>query len=434
MAKFLNKKQQVIDFQLTPYGKHRLSVGQLKPSHYAFFDTGVIYDSEYAGFKESQTKIHERIKTETQFIEGIMFFNDAENTVEKSLSEYSGEDIAVAAFRVASTGELYLADTTAYTEYISELKGSMGFGGVALSLSDLEYMTLGTADEITLLYSSTAMYDMDIHPKKVVPKPNILSFESSIGDARFEGDNTQAAPAWKLLTCQGEISKVETKDKTKYNFTSASFDNEFTEYNIPQVDVKANYTLLVGSPTDIMSQEVPSDFISQTKPFLGGNTIRVVSNDIVLYAEEMNTELLSENFEVEVFEMNEDTEKGCELSRKFFANPVQQIVDGFMVAANPKDLKQANVNSSATEYYFELLTDSNVNGKIACSCANTFNKNSYYIDIDFDCTEDDIDKFYYDIYGSATAPEICDTASQRQVDEDDRGFIGDTASDTCEDE
>ena len=84
MAKFLDKKEQVIDFQLTPYGKHRLSVGQLKPEYYAFFDTGITYDSEYSGFKEVQTKIHERIKTETQFIEGILLFEEAENTVPES--------------------------------------------------------------------------------------------------------------------------------------------------------------------------------------------------------------------------------------------------------------------------------------------------------------------------------------------------------------
>ena len=91
MAKFLDKKEQVIDFQLTPYGKHRLSVGQLKPTYYAFFDTGVTYDSEYAGFSEAQNKIHERVKTETQFLEGILLFEEAENTVPES--EFLGSKI-----------------------------------------------------------------------------------------------------------------------------------------------------------------------------------------------------------------------------------------------------------------------------------------------------------------------------------------------------
>ena len=39
MAKFLNKKEQVIDFKLTPYGKQRLSVGQFEPVFYSFLMT-----------------------------------------------------------------------------------------------------------------------------------------------------------------------------------------------------------------------------------------------------------------------------------------------------------------------------------------------------------------------------------------------------------
>ena len=79
MAKFLNKKEQVIDFKLTPYGKQRLSVGQFKPVFYSFFDDGILYDSQYAGFTEKQNDINNRIKNETQFIEGILSFTDIEN-------------------------------------------------------------------------------------------------------------------------------------------------------------------------------------------------------------------------------------------------------------------------------------------------------------------------------------------------------------------
>ena len=34
--KFLNKKEQVFDIQLTPYGKQKLSMGKLNPTYYAF--------------------------------------------------------------------------------------------------------------------------------------------------------------------------------------------------------------------------------------------------------------------------------------------------------------------------------------------------------------------------------------------------------------
>ena len=52
MAKFLNKKEQVIDFQLSRYGKHLLSVGRFKPVYYAFLDDNILYDGSYAGLSQ----------------------------------------------------------------------------------------------------------------------------------------------------------------------------------------------------------------------------------------------------------------------------------------------------------------------------------------------------------------------------------------------
>ena len=41
---FTNKKEDVIYMELTPYGRHLLSLGQLKPEYYAFFDDDIVYD------------------------------------------------------------------------------------------------------------------------------------------------------------------------------------------------------------------------------------------------------------------------------------------------------------------------------------------------------------------------------------------------------
>ena len=161
MAKFLDKKERVIDFQLTPYGKHRLSIGQLKPHSYAFFDTGIMYDVEYAGDKEIQTKVHERIKTETQFIEGIMFFEEAEKAA---------------------------ADTGLYVGHEELYSGQTG-GGVSFeSITIGELRTLISADPgltdeevldavyITTTTPAVSLFDLEIVPRKYTPKPEKLSF------------------------------------------------------------------------------------------------------------------------------------------------------------------------------------------------------------------------------------------------------------------
>jgi hypothetical protein len=46
MAKFINKKEKVYDFKLTPYGHYLLSIGAFKPEFYGFFDDNIIYDYE----------------------------------------------------------------------------------------------------------------------------------------------------------------------------------------------------------------------------------------------------------------------------------------------------------------------------------------------------------------------------------------------------
>ena len=42
-----------------------------------------------------------------------------------------------------------------------------------------------------------------------------------------------------------------------------------------------------------------------------------------------------------------------------------------------------NYTTSSVEYYFDILLDSHVDKSKACSAAESFNKNSYYIDFDF---------------------------------------------------
>ena len=81
MAKFINKKEQVFDIQLTPYGKYLISMGTLQPEYYAFFDDNIIYDGNYAGITETQNEIGQRIKKDTQYLEGLVLFENVEDVL-----------------------------------------------------------------------------------------------------------------------------------------------------------------------------------------------------------------------------------------------------------------------------------------------------------------------------------------------------------------
>tara|TARA_R100000664_G_C2748736_1_gene136147 strand:- start:490 stop:1638 length:1149 start_codon:yes stop_codon:yes gene_type:complete len=59
---FFNKKEEVLEIELTSFGKSLHSKGRLKPSYYAFFDEDVIYDGAYGS---AQTPADTRIRINT---------------------------------------------------------------------------------------------------------------------------------------------------------------------------------------------------------------------------------------------------------------------------------------------------------------------------------------------------------------------------------
>lgn len=65
MVKFINQKEQVLEVEMTSYGKSLFSKGEFKPEYYTFFDDGILYDGKYGNLTENQNKIVERIKNAT---------------------------------------------------------------------------------------------------------------------------------------------------------------------------------------------------------------------------------------------------------------------------------------------------------------------------------------------------------------------------------
>ena len=367
MAKFLNKKENVIDFQLTPLGREKLAGGRFKPVFYQFFDDGILYDSEYAGFSEHQNEIHDRIKNETQFLEGILSFADIE-----SFSTVGTYDVAI---------------------------GTSRFGADA---TDLALSPLDRGE--------------------VPPRTDKFSYGVGISDVIFDSENISYAPATKIVACQGEIKQIKKIDSTDYDTNFVESDLDLTkqdvtarEYNIPQIDIALYYTKQITPVNSVLDSDNLQEVISQTSPFVDNNVIKLIKNDMLIYAEEVNTELLTENFEIEVFEIIDDTEVQ-KLDRKYFRNVNEQIVEGFMKTENEIKNISENYDKKAVEYYFDVLTDDKINAKIACACATSFNKDSYYVDLDHECDEiTELEEIYFDIYGSVTVPEICSTQEQTQT-------------------
>ena len=80
---FFNKKQEVLEVKLTPYGRYKLSKGLLRPVYYAFFDEGIVYNSTFTGgdntstqveVKEGQNSIEPRIQDSTPALKTLNVF------------------------------------------------------------------------------------------------------------------------------------------------------------------------------------------------------------------------------------------------------------------------------------------------------------------------------------------------------------------------
>jgi hypothetical protein len=56
-----------------------------------------------------------------------------------------------------------------------------------------------------------------------------------------------------------------------------------------------------------------------------------------------------------------------------------------------------------------VLVDGEIDEKTACKLASVLNKESFLIDLDFDCDKVVQEDLFYDIYGSETEAEICQT-------------------------
>lgn len=232
---------------------------------------------------------------------------------------------------------------------------------------------------------------------------NIYTSDSFIGDARLLSDDQQVAPAWKVIAMQGDIEEIRTHPAS---ILEESTDNKAKiEGSITQIEITANYSLSPKANAQQFSFESIRDANSLSGIFSDGSAMVLEGNDPLLYVEELNTELLSENYDIEVFLVSDHDQPNETIKRLFFRNQRPQIIDGMMVSPTPEANNQ-ELDSTAVEYYFNIEADHMVDPKMACKKLNQFNSEDYLIELDFDCEEEQED-LYYDIYGRVTESEIC---------------------------
>tara|TARA_R110000824_G_scaffold43928_2_gene128180 strand:- start:2582 stop:3649 length:1068 start_codon:yes stop_codon:yes gene_type:complete len=315
-VKFLNKKDQVIDLQLTQFGKRLLSTGQFKPTYYAFFDDGILYDTQYAGNigKEIQNKTQERIISDTPQLQTQYVFSGIESKISKA-NEIARTQQDEQGF-VHDPGTLEVIDQSSFFQ----------------SEDDRQY-----------------------------------SLTSMLGTSGYNSDNM---PSWRASFIHGKIS-----GSANAQFTG-SCSNQIV--NIPEI-----------TPYDItyntMVQEVPSSKLqnyqeTDTDRLYGTQAIKVIERDSMLLLEidEENTDFLNENFDIEVFKIEEEISQNnslCSNSKKetltplYFIKKYSPIENG--IIKDRQDIldsfgDELDLDETYVEYYFDILTDNEIPKDAIC--------------------------------------------------------------------
>ena len=94
---FFNKKEDVIQIELTPYGRKMLGTGKFKPVYYTFLDDDVLYDASKAGITENSHETKDRILKKTPYMKPQTNYKGVETSInsERALEENLKDEFVI---------------------------------------------------------------------------------------------------------------------------------------------------------------------------------------------------------------------------------------------------------------------------------------------------------------------------------------------------
>ena len=333
------------------------------------------------------------------------FINKKEQVFDLRLTSYGRYLMSIGKFKPAFYS--FYDDNILYDKKYAHSTATENQNDINSRIKDdtqyLESLVLFRDVDSTLSNSNASYdsYDQTVTQRQRIPAKDVFMSDLPLGDAMIEG-STNKAPAWKVVNLQSVIDTIEENDSENNSI-------------IPQINMSATYIKkvfdgLASTENNITSAEESIRYnLTRTSLLEDGKGIMLKTNDPICYIEEVNTQLLINNFEMEIFEVKTSSNAGSyeQLERKYFRSKIPQVQNGFLVSEKPESIPEQDLTTDDVEYYFDVLIDSEIDQTTACKAANFFNKKSYYVDLDFECEETDEENIFYDIYGTVTEPEVC---------------------------
>lgn len=347
---FFDKKQEVIDVELTSFGKQLLSRGLFKPVYYAFSDDGVTYDSKWMTgsiLNESQSSVEPRIQEETPRLKTQYRKTGAEKAhFAGGNSSYGDNLISIYESWVDVILDTNLGLYESFAESEKLLENILGTKPV-LNNYNPAWNLLSYHGEFSP--SLTTKY----YTNKGVTVPNIPQIFCTLTDRAYRlPEEFALSPLQKVTEAQNIVSMF--KDYPNAPFSSLFFENWIVE---------GEWTFMNTGYWEIVEGTAGSIF--NIKDFL------------FLSLEELNSDFTNDNFTIEVFEVTNLGLEDEELTKLYFAD--ESGVKTTTPLPHPNEM---------VEDIFDIKIDGEIDSGIACVLINnkkSLKKKSIYNSEIYDC-------------------------------------------------
>jgi len=343
---FFNKKQDVLDIELTSYGKQLLSRGLFNPVYYAFSDDGILYDQKWMSGStstEAQSDVEFRIQEETPRPKPQNRRTGSERAIFNHLT-YNPNYVKTLLdiFEFANVEELWdqsikLNLNVNFAESEKMLENTLGVKSYFNNYNPAWNLLLYHGE----IKTTTAFYQKnDI--TTIVPQVNI-----ALNDTVYKMDASYKDPL-ATLALSGEATEIMYTYNDVANATSNSIFSVSTQDTLESLFFK----------------EFSTD---------EGN-IFVIKDFVFLSLEEQNVDFTKDNFFIEVFEVTTTSDENDGEEQL-----IKMVLD--------KDLQGALLSASTV---FDIQVDDEINPHIACSLISkdkVLKDQSVYITNIFNCDD-----------------------------------------------
>jgi hypothetical protein len=227
----------------------------------------------------------------------------------------------------------------------------------------------------------------------------------------------QYRPSWDLSFYNENLQSV----------TGSLTSSNSPTINIPQLNATLNFTTLMSNATlnleestNVANNDYSSDlewFENEPLEFEDGSIIIMKDDFLLIGIDEKNTDFLSDNFEIEVFKIEETKgEKAFtgleEDQKKTKLIPLQFLPSRAPGQSDMFDEEELEIkigNPNYVEYFFDLLIDSEIPEGIFCKKVGQDEKSNLYVKQIFNCDETDFsERQDYNIYDDDDLGEPCE--------------------------